>query len=67
MCLPELLTDIAIQKGSTVKLSVISAAPCQRCQIHITDCDVMFPCNVIKDTADIEHNGLGWMGKVSLW
>lgn len=66
MCLPELLMDVVILKGDMLKVSVISAAPCYfysvSCQIHVTGCDVMFSCHVIglliKDMADIEHNGL---------
>lgn len=71
MCLPELLMDVVIIKGDTVKVSVISAAPCYfcsvGCQIHATTCDVMFSCHVIglliKDVADIEHNGLDCLAK----
>lgn len=73
MCLPELLMDVMIIKGDTVKLSVISAAPrgsyIVSCQIHVTGRDVMFflPCDLrrlIKDVADKEHNRLDFMAKV---
>ena len=72
MCLPELLMDLVIIKGVTVKLSVVSAAPRHSYivsfQIHVMGCDVMFSCHVIglliKDVADIEHNGLNCIAKV---
>ena len=62
MCLPELLMDVAIIKGDTVKLSVISAARCHFDTVSaVTGCDVIFSCHVtgllIKDVADREHNG----------
>lgn len=67
MCLPELLMDVVITKGDTVKMSVISShqALCHfhsvSRQIHVTDCGVWFSCHVIglliKDVADKEHNG----------
>lgn len=51
MCLPELLMDVMIIKGDTIKLSLIVAVPCHfysvSCQIHIMGCDVMFSCHVI--------------------
>lgn len=65
MCLPELLMDVVITKGDTVKMTVISEALCHfdsvSHQIHITDCGVRLSCHVIglliKDVADKEHNG----------
>lgn len=71
MCLPELVMDVVITKGDTVKLSVISAALCHfgsvSRQIHVTGCNVMFSCHVIglliKDVADKEHNRLDCVAK----